>query len=199
MQEKRVIFFNGPPRVGKDTAAKYARLYLRDVGLLCSSIKVSTPLKKAVHAMFGLDVGVDHFEDRKDKPCEEMFGAVPVEEYIELSEKYLKPRFGPDFFAKTAVNQIHIAPGVVIVSDCGFQAEVDAVIAEFGAKNVVVIQLHRPGTSFDNRGNGKPDSRHYVNPRDAVLYGIQNDSTLEEYEERVYNTLNDIIKHHWKF
>ena len=202
--QKHVILFNGPPRSGKDTAADIAIDYFQNLHCQVSRYSVAHPLKKAVHALFGLNVPVDEYEDRKSTPLPEFFGSTPRQAYIDLSEKFAKPHYTPDFFAKVAVQYIKNLPNsVIVVSDCGFKAELNAIIQEFGEENVRLVRIYRPGTSFGNGFNGlmeriryyvlrllgkkpnKPvkDSRSYLHSENSIE--IQNDGDIHDLSHRI--------------
>lgn len=155
----RIVLLNGPPRSGKDTVAKaltaegYAHLSLARI------------LKERAHALFGLKVPFDFFEDRKDEPAPEFGGMTPRRVYIDVSEKIVKPAMGKDIWARWLREQIDelIADGVKVreflpevgfaISDLGFPYEVPPLVAGL---DPLIVQVHRPGTSFKN------DSREYV-------------------------------------
>lgn len=150
----RIVLLNGPPRSGKDTVAKaltaegYAHLSLARI------------LKERAHALFGLKVPFDFFEDRKDEPASEFGGMTPRQVYIDVSEKIVKPAMGKDIWARWLRQQIDgfLADGVRpevgwAVSDLGFPYEVPPLVAGF---DPLIVQVHRLGTSFKN------DSREYV-------------------------------------
>lgn len=151
----RIIALNGPPRSGKDTAAKLLGIPV---------FKFASILKRSAHAMYGLDVPVDFFEDRKDQRCPEFYGLTPRNIYIEVSERYFKPVHGNDFFgtvlAEALARSNHEA---VAISDSGFDIELIPLIERFGENSITVVRLHRDGCSF--RG----DSRNYVKDRKSVV------------------------------
>jgi hypothetical protein len=190
-----VIMFNGPPQSGKDFSTNVATKVCLTAGLRVAQVKVAGPLKDAVHTLHGLDVPTNFFEDRKEQPCEELFGAIPREEYIALSEKYAKTRYGQEFFGKVLVNQMRsLTDDVVVISDCGFQAEVNHVSQYVGPANLLLIRLHRDGCTFKNR-DGVEDSRGYVtySADDLVL---DNDGT-HLFENKLRASLPAILKRKW--
>lgn len=198
--KRRVILFNGPKRVGKDTATDVALRLCHDLGIPVYSLKVAEPLKSAFHVLHGFDgVPADFFEKVKDQPVPELGGMKPRDGYIDLSENYVKPKYGDDHFGKVAVTRIkRLAEGVVVISDCGFDAEVAHISAAFGEENVHLIRLYRPDHDFEPWVEGKGgDSRGYVSHtyEDGE---IRNDGTLEQFQDEVREDLTWLFKEFWK-
>ena len=186
----KIILFNGPPRSGKDTATDFAMKHLGKRGV---HYRFAAPLKDATHALFGLKVSREHFDQCKNVPSELFLGMSPREAYIWMSEGAVKPKFGKDFFAKIAVHIISErivssgkSDGVVVVSDCGFAEEVDAIVDTFGAENVAVVHIKRPGTDFAN------DSRSYITNVDCQKYLIHNNGGLGDFKDQVIATVKAI-------
>lgn len=182
----KIVLFNGPPRSGKDTAAKMAMQYLNGNGVF---YRFAGPLKDAAHALFGMS-GIDqeHFDQVKDVPCASFFGMTPREAYIWLSEKAVKPHFGNDFFTRVAINVIkQFDDRIIVISDCGFAEEVAGLIKEFGSDNVAIVYLKRQGTSFAN------DSRSYVTNADCKQFTIENDGGYGKLREKVEKILKGFI------
>ena len=181
----KIVLFNGPPRSGKDTATRFAMEYF---GKRAVHYRFAGPLKDAVHGLFGLPgIMQEHFDSVKDIPQELFFGMSPREAYIWLSENAVKPKFGKTFFANVAVNNLSriTNDSTVIISDCGFFEEVDALIKAFGKDNVAIVYLKRTGTSFDG------DSRNYVTHVDCKQYAITNDVSLVEFNEKIIDILRE--------
>lgn len=190
----KLILFNGPPRSGKDTSTG---MMLEALGLKAFSYRFASPLKNAVHALFGMhgihEEGLSHV---KDKKSDVFFGMSPREAYIWMSEYAAKPKFGKDFFAKVAVTNIrakfiHETDATIVISDCGFQAEVDVLIAEFGRENVYIVHLHRMGCDFKKQN----DSRGYIKHPDLEhMLFLRNDGTLEHLRDDIHNLMRRILQ-----
>lgn len=178
----KILFLNGPPRSGKDTVG--AQLRMRFPG--CETAKFAGELKDAVHRAFGLQVPTDHFESRKDQPCDEFFGRTPREVYIAYSERFLKPLYGPGIFGRMLVETLKgmEASGVrlVAVTDSGFREEAEEVLRVF--PEALLIRLHRDGTSFMG------DSRSYIQlgieAIDMQNAAVEDPTTIAEF---AYNAL----------
>jgi phosphomevalonate kinase len=169
----KVILLNGPPRSGKDTASE---MLLAKLGYGAVFYRFASPLKHAVHALFGFQgVHEEHFTDTKNTPNAALLGFTPRDLYIWLSEQVVKPKFGTGFFGRAAVNHMRALPKdrVIVVSDCGFQEEVDILTSALGPENVFVLHIKREGTSFDG------DSRGWVFPQVGAPWIIANDGNLD--------------------
>ena len=182
----KIILFNGPPRSGKDTATRMALSMLGDKGAF---YRFAEPLKDAVHAMIGYaGVNCEHFNNVKNEVSKEFFGMSPRQMYIWLSEEVLKPKFGKDYFARIAVTKIkQMAQDVVVIADCGFVSECQALGEEFGFENVHVVHMHRNGCSFAG------DSRNYIWTSERQWTQIiENNGTLGMLERDVIKLLGSI-------
>lgn len=180
-----LIGFSGPPRAGKDTIAQELQVVLAEQhpGLVVQSMALSTPMREVVYALLGQEYSVEHYERHKDDP-QEVFGGKSIRwAMIDLSEKHVKPEYGKDFWGRSALARIwdEPKPQVVIVTDMGFQAEVDLMVDTFGSARVCFPQITRPGCDFSN------DSRSYV----GVEFGtsIINDGEITTAARRLYGRL----------
>lgn len=173
MMSKKIVFFNGPPRVGKDTLV---------MGLLnkfptSRNIKFSTPLKTALPVFFGLtQAQIDALEQNKDTPRNYFLGKSWRDVQISLSEDWAKPTFGKRVFGDITKNIIENEDdaNIFLISDSGFQEEAAALVEQFGKENCLLIRLKREGTNFDN------DSRSYwENIFDIKEITLYNDKSIE--------------------
>lgn len=200
MSQTKIILFNGPPRSGKDTATQFALDCINGwgsmpFGIMGFTYRMASPLKDAVHAMFGMPrIPEEHFDGVKDAAQDCFMGMSPREAYIWISEEVVKPKFGRDFWSKIAVNRIRGIFGdksdtVVVISDCGFQEEVNILIDAFSADSISVVHMYRYGCSFFG------DSRNYVkHPNDKErVFGVWNSGTKEDLKEEIYQLVGSII------
>jgi hypothetical protein len=182
----KVIFFNGPPRSGKDTAAKLMEAQLIEQGHFPRRFKFAEALKNAAHAMVGLDVAPDHFEAVKDFPDTRLpVGAhghhlSPRELYILVSEQMVKPAFGNAHWGKVLLNSIQDTTmrkaTHILITDSGFVEETLPLVEAFGLDNCTHITMYREGCSFKN------DSRSYW-ISDMKVLPILNNGSLSELDE----------------
>ncbi|QGF21213.1 hypothetical protein KMB89_gp14 [Citrobacter phage HCF1] len=74
---------------------------------------------------------------------------------IWISEDVIKPKFGEKYFGRRLSDTASNSDYPVIVSDCGFEQEVIALIE--GGHEVKLVRMNRRGFEFD-----ETDSRNYV-------------------------------------
>lgn len=153
-----VLIFNGPPGCGKDAACSF----YETLGYTHLSFKEE--LFKETIRFFGVsrEWFMEGYNNReiKETPVPELRIAGKKlsrrDAMIYVSEDYIKPKYGKEYFGKKLAEQITI-DGNFCVSDGGFQEELSPIINKFGAEIIVVIQLTREGCNFSS------DSRRYFN------------------------------------
>lgn len=190
MSAARVVFLNGPPRCGKDTAGKFLANSIPH----SSAVKIAAALKRVTHARFGLyDVADDYFERCKDEPSPALFGLVPRQEYIAESEIRTKPFLGDDHFGRVLARQMwrQYQSGTrrFFVTDSGFAAEAEPVVTSIGPDNCVLVRIHAEerGCDFTN------DSRSYIEIPSIVSYDIENNDTREDFCLRLLALLGPFL------
>lgn len=153
---KKIILFNGPPGSGKDTAGLAVLLHFDSIRM--ERIKFSDPVKEGTHRAYGLNVLIDHFEDSKDKPRAEFYGATPRQAYIAYSEKFMKPLHGKEIFGIITAHKMHQSTAPLIVTpDSGFVEEALPVKQAFRAENILLFRIEREGYDYSNDSRGKVD------------------------------------------
>lgn len=183
-KRKKIILFNGPPRSGKDTAADLTEHELRwkyptarckfANGLRCmaeAAIEASGLLTEDSEI-----VPLFFSEYLKDKKSKDLCGRTPREVLIQMSEGFVKPLFGKDFFGKVLAHQIKQVKvdktSLFLISDSGFQEEAEVLMKEFGSENILLIRLHANGKDFEG------DSRSHIYP-DVQSADVHNPMTEE--------------------
>lgn len=183
----KVIFLNGPPRSGKDTAADYLYYTYDNI----TTIKFADPLHNMAQAMLD-DLGISFDDSYKDKIIEAL-GVSYRQFLIDMAEKFMKPLYGKDIFARIALEKIKFINSdsseyeqedVVVISDLGFIEEAQMIIDYLGKENCHLIQIERENCNFNN------DSRKYIN-LDVPTTKILND-TLDAYEARLSKIYNSV-------
>ncbi len=157
----KIIFLNGPPRSGKDTAGG---LIAREFG--ARLYKMSRPLKGALRELFNISTStaMNTLEAHKDERVVDMFMSAGGdilswrEVQISLSEEWIKPTFGQDILGRLALRNLSGLTGTdyTVFTDTGFRAECIPIIDAYGADNCLLIHLGRKDCSFDG------DSRGYI-------------------------------------
>lgn len=173
-----VVVLNGPPGSGKDTIAKaFAERFVANVA--------SFKFELYLYAHRCVKEFINFAEFRmlcthrilKDEPTDALFGFSPRQFLIHVSEKIIKPIHGNDYFGKAFVRQIADVNNLVIVTDGGFDAEID-VFYNHGIDHVIV-QVYRDGTSFDG------DSRRYLTTSHKIFNNGGVDAAVKQLEDIV--------------
>lgn len=160
----KIIVFNGPKGVGKDTAGHAVlpplRVHYKGHYNAVEVMKMADPLKKGVHAIFNLFYSPQYYDDHpkeKNAPHPLLFGISPRKAYIWLSNAIIK-KFGPDAVAKITLNKMHNTNGLqcVVFTDSGIYEEQLALIDYVGEHNYLIVEIRSPNHTFDG------DSRTYL-------------------------------------
>jgi hypothetical protein len=198
----KIILLNGASSTGKDTAAKFL-LETDEIDNPVVLDKMSAPIKSAFAAMMMVEIDefyiVDGYEHDKDSPIPLLGNKSYRNWQQDFSEKFMKPLYGVPIFSKLFLLRLeqyidmyppsdYVEP-VIVVSDCGFQIEMDTIAQEFPTEDVLLLRLHRPG--FDFTG----DTREFVEPRGLTrLVEIKNDGTIPAFESMVLLHTLDFLK-----
>jgi len=179
----KIILLNGPPRSGKDTAARVIMRNLKE----CRHYKLSEPMKRSINQMFQL-VGNDlqNVELHKDTPLplfnNHTYRNIQIEQFL-LMEKL----FGTDILGQMAALRIKgMATPCVVISDAGRNEEVKPIIEAFGSRSVYCLFLSRPDTSYNK------DIRQYLRAEQFMpshIANIDNVHDLELFETQVIRVL----------
>jgi hypothetical protein len=171
---KKILILSGPPGCGKDTAgnaiAKRTPVLLE---------KLSAPLKAAVPAFLG--VPFEQLEKQKDEPVG--FGRLPSfrQMQIDLSEKWAKQLYGDDIFAYLLADRLHRAhERDVVITDCGFRAELDHLVRQFGMENVMFVRIYRDGCDY-----AKDSRSHFGLPSGMTWVYVANNGSIDSFETEV--------------
>lgn len=159
---KPIFVLNAPAQTGKDTIANH---FVDDSSILKAAFK--DPMYEIFMATTGLNRKEFHdlYETPgwKDTPQEITNGKTPRELMIHISENFIKPFYGKDYFGKWVGEYIQrverdaIGEEVVwVIPDSGFQHEYDALKAIHGDR-LILISLEREG-----RRDFGGDSRNWV-------------------------------------
>jgi hypothetical protein len=166
---KQIIILNGPPRSGKDLLASHL-VELHKPYVI--HIKFANELKKITHRFYNTpDQHPAAYESLKDQKLTEFLGLTPRQAYINISEGYIKRFHGKDFFGLQLIGEIKRHPyhdnNVFVVSDGGFGEEVEPLLNNFNPRQITIVQIHRPGCSFDG------DSRQYIDRESFESRGVK--------------------------
>lgn len=200
---QRIVLFNGPPRSGKDTAARhvFGRSHTASShieGQYFVFDRMSMPIKKAFAGTIALPIdkwgNVDYWENHKEEIIKG-FGVTYRQWQIDFSERFMKPLYGEDIFAKLFISRAkrQHKDAVILVPDCGFDIEYKTLAEHFGINNVIVVEVQRPGHTFEG------DSRYYLKPlsgqdwlRNYVV--AHNDGTQADFEARILQIVKEWLE-----
>lgn len=188
-----IILFNGPPGCGKDTAAHAVYLDREYADGDTWWDRFSAPHKHAFAAI--TDTELDEFlnnlcyEPIKEGALEFLFGKSYRNWQQDFSEKFMKPLYGDDIFAKLFVIRAEAYardPDTILIPDAGFSIEATTVRALMPRARILLLRIHRPGCDFSN------DTREYITvPGANTVLDIQNDRSKEEFEAAVLHVTRE--------
>lgn len=161
----KIILLNGPARSGKDFAAAHLMTAIKDDEPV--HLKLSTPLKMMASEM--LAESNEYLETVKEQtlPIGLSYRHVQIMLFESIAAAFTKSWLGDTMARKIA----KMNDNTFIVSDAGRDEEIEPLIRQFGAKNILVVHIFRNGCSFDN------DIRYYItNPR-VKRVTLHNDGT----------------------
>lgn len=163
----KVIILNGPAGCGKDTLA----MALVEMGFAKGTASFKNPMFNIALAALGPDAYrefLDGYDDRarKEKPEGFLNGLSRRQFMIAISEQFIKPVLGDDYFGRYLAENLPDGDEVFVVSDGGFASEVAPIVA--AGHDVRIVRLHRDGYTFEG------DSRGY-------LYGVDGVKDYDTY------------------
>ncbi|ECH0398430.1 hypothetical protein FPC12_07130 [Salmonella enterica] len=168
----KVIILNGPAGCGKDTLARA----MVNMGFAKETTSFKNPMFNIALAVLGPDAYhefLDGYDDRarKEKPEGFLNGLSRRQFMIAISEQFIKPVLGDDYFGKYLAENLPDGDEVFVVTDGGFSGEVAPIVA--AGHDVRIVRLHRNGYTFTG------DSREYLydvsGVKDCNIYIRQGD------------------------
>lgn len=183
----KIIIFNCPKRSGKDAVASY----LKDVGL---PVEIASFKEKLIEIALCVSmIPKQEWDERyessmKEEPWDKLGGLSQRQYLIKISEEWVKPVHGKDYFGKALCDNIKktgITDKFFLVTDGGFDEETIAVINEFGGSNVLILQWSRFGSNWSN------DSRGWVTCHpDMTIRLLDNDDYgIDDFASYVYHKI----------
>jgi hypothetical protein len=188
----KIVFFNCPPRAGKDLTAE---VMLRSRYCLSKNLRPASLKEQLLEV--ALSAIPDHnlvfqtiYDKDKEVPQRFLNGLSPRQYLTKVSEEWLKPTFGNDYFGKMLRKSIqqdlkdNRHTDAYLVTDGGFGAEIQPLIDYFGTDNVLIIQWGREGSSFQH------DSRDYIKdyPDNTVVLE-DNNGDIRDHATRVFEAI----------
>ena len=161
--EAKIVIINGPRMTGKTSIivpTLLDALHYHPAARPVMAESMVMPLKLFI----GAALHQPYERMNRNIPLEALQGHSINDLLINLSEAYLKPRYGKDVFARLLMVRLmnhHLTPEWIIIDGCGFEEERQAL--RNAVKNVITVKVERPG--YDFRG----DSRTYLSDPDYIL------------------------------
>lgn len=179
----KYIVLNGPAKSGKDTIGQALHALLVMNGYKSIREKFAAPLKDGVAAFLGLTQAerLNYFEHPyiKDMKIKRFMGKTPRQMLISFSEDWVKPQFGKECFGELLRQRTASMQGYVVVTDCGFDDELEP----FDKTDIAVIRLQRQGCTFEG------DSRKYIIRDDVFSTDIVNNDDPNVVAKNILNLL----------
>lgn len=196
-----IIGLSGPPGAGKNALAdELVHLFRRAHGIDPFVMALAGPLRQIASALTGVDMTDDTiYAKAKATPFDHLNGETGRQVMINITEQYLKPRYGSQVWADAMIRQARSLQWrrpenerVIIVTDVGFKYERQAIVNEFA--HPIFVELSRPGCSYvgDSRGSIKigdydPGLLQLTNPGEhlhqlTVLAGRVHDFVLNRLQ-----------------
>lgn len=185
----KTVIKNGPPGSGKDFVTEY----------LCQKnnwnhmeFKRQLFIETCERFNVSLKWFMEDYDSNKEIPQPILEGMSKRQSLIDTSENHIKLTKGKDYFGLCSADKL--VDGVNVFSDGGFIEELVPVIEK--SDSVIIVQIYRPGCSFDN------DSRKYINPEDVLPYididkvqwfKVNNASSKDYFKHVVEARLSDML------
>lgn len=196
-----VIMFNGPPRSGKDSIAQALRKWIDDRSVMPTHmLHFATPMRDIAMGLIG-ESGFARYNEIKDRPQPLLRKAELLEDgpsfdtirdfMIALSETFVKPRYGSDFWGRMLTTQYARGwwgklPAIVLIPDLGFHPEMYHVISSTQPRRVLIVQTYREGTDWSK------DSRGYVSHPGVHMLRLHNNGTIDDAVEKLVGMIGVI-------
>lgn len=184
-----IVIFSAPPRAGKDTLA----LALHEALDIDSEIR---EFKSPMFAIAAQTMGIPftkfinlyqtNLNDWKDTPRPDLGNKSVRQLLIQISEVYIKPFFGDNYFGRMAAEKVERSETIIhpngkvsrnehvhIFADGGFPVELMELVGRY-PERVRIIRVHRDGTSFAG------DSRNWLDMEGVPSLDLDNNRTIEE-------------------
>lgn len=176
MRNPIYILLNGPPSSGKSTLIARGLMYRFKIlnetydmptdtdnyHLNVIQESFANPMKQFIASALGMK-----YADMKKEVMMGVLQGYTVREFlIDLSERYMKVRYGDDIFGRMLMHRVlrsEPLPDIIVSDDCGF--EVEAHVLGMWKR---VVRVTRPGFDFsgDSRGYLPDPAYHFVNDCD---------------------------------
>lgn len=187
-----LVGFNGPPYSGKDTLARMLADHMdsQQVVVPVMVVALSMPLRRIAYQMVGQTYTPATYPIFKETIFPQ-FGCSGRQLMIDISESFLKLKYGKSILAQMLLDELKDFHGVALIADSGFQCEIEPLADAVGPRNLFIVQVKRPECTF------KSDSREWV--YHALMQTTMNQGSLDELRESaklIYENMRDVLL--WK-
>jgi len=192
MNKSLIFIFNAPPRSGKDSLF----LYLKEkLNIEVHHREFKSKLKEIALICSGIDKSIwdKRYELYKDEPWNLLNGLSQREFLMLISEKWIKPALGKDYFGKNLASSIN-EPGVYIVTDGGFSEEI-LPLTTISNVDIYICQWSRVDSN-SNLYTFDKDSRSYIEEHRTkykIVY-LPTNEDLDTWLEASYRILASYIE-----
>ena len=172
-EQRKLVILNAPKGCGKDVAAEHLVNKYN-----FHHVEFKAPVEKLVKSFYSLtdkEHDILYRRENKEVPQSCLMNKSIRDCYIHVSESVIKPVFGKEVFGNLFVNSLQ--SGISVCSDGGFVEEVGAVAEVIGAENILIIQIHVEGRTFDG------DSRNYLYVDGVRTVSVNNLFTPQYFED----------------
>lgn len=194
LPEASLVILNGPPRAGKDHAARGIARAVSYLGRPVEVRRISDELKNYTHASFGLKgVAADHFEEMKDLPSPQFGGLTPRQAYIRTSETDIKVKFGQsalgDFMAESMLSQAESGTAdpatVYLLPGAGCWPEVEPVAALFDPEHILLLRIQPMRRNSAGPGMDRPPMSDYRGDlHELEALGVETGTIVNAMDDR---------------
>ena len=170
-----IIFLNGPPGAGKDTAATI----IRDCLTSCVDYKISSPLKLGIASCLQINGDIIRAcKEDKDVPANIFNGHTYRELQISLYKDFFLKNFPETILADIAVRRLKLTIAKYItISDAGMTQELKVIQDHFGHNKCALLEIDRPKHTFEG------DIRQWIDPDMSFKY---RDKIVNKHDKELY-------------
>ncbi len=176
----KIIFLNGPPRCGKDTAADAIINYFPDI---TRKERLSTPLKEIASQWMG------NPESKLEKTKD-----VILQQHMQTYRSYqisvfkaLCTVFGDEWLGRILYNKIKNSDEeYFVIIDAGRTTDIQPFIRNMDSNDLMILQIMRRDCNFEN------DIRSYIAAPSVKTVPIINDD-INKFKEQVVSIASDFF------
>lgn len=179
LREPIIFIVCGKARSGKSTATEYIRQYYESKNKQCLNLMYAESIKNYAKKII-------HWNGKEETK--------PRTFLQQLGTEIIRNQIDPHFFTKRMIDDLHIYSyffDVLTISDARFVDEISEPKKQF--KKVIVLRIEKQDmTSELTEGQQQHVSENALNDFSDYDYIIQNNGTLEDLKQKIYNILDEV-------